>query len=115
MNQVQSTLEHVKLGNPTTFRNLAIDTLTISDHASRRMQQRGIPPLIVEWLRDYGSIVHDKHGGVIHHFDKRARRSLEKRYGRTIVKRLAEFLDCYAVFAEGRLVTTGRRYKRLRH
>jgi len=78
------------------------------------MQQRGLPPLIVHWLEDFGSERYDGHGGVILFFDKRARRSLERAVGREPVRRMHEWLDAYVVVAhDGTAVTVGHRCKRL--
>ena len=67
--------------------------LMISDHARIRMQQRGIPPLILEWLNEYGHPVFDHHGGKILYFDKVARKRLSHDKGRTAIRRLHEYLD----------------------
>jgi len=88
----------------------------ITNHARNRQQQRGIPNLIVEWLERFGRERHDHHGAVIYYFDKRARRSLERYYGRTAVRRMNEFLNSYAILdTNGSLITVGHRYERLRN
>ena len=90
--------------------------LMISDHARIRMQQRGIPPLILEWLNEYGHPVFDHHGGKILYFDKVARKRLSHDKGRTAIRRLHEYLDSYAVLSakNGEVITVGRRYKKIR-
>lgn len=86
----------------------------ISKHASQRMQQRGVPPLVVNWLLDYGRACHDHCHGIVYYFDKRSRRALQRAAGRRVVARLADYLDCYAVVSEeGTLVTVGHRHKGL--
>ena len=91
-----------------------VTALQVSRHAATRMQQRGLPPLVLQWLEDYGSERYDGHGGVIRYFDKRARRALERAVGREPVRRMHEWLNSYAVFAhDGTAVTVGRRHKRL--
>jgi len=37
----------------------------LTRHATRRSADRGIPPLIIEWLRTYGEEKYDGRGGVI--------------------------------------------------
>ena len=37
----------------------------VTKHAAIRHQQRGIPPLIMEWLTSYGTNSHDHHGAEI--------------------------------------------------
>jgi hypothetical protein len=77
------------------------------------MQQRGLPPLIVQWLEDFGSERYDGHGGLILFFDKRARRALERAVGREPVRRMNDWLDAYLVVAhDGTGITAGRRYRR---
>lgn len=84
-------------------------------HAKLRMQQRGIPPIVVQWLEDYGDKVHDHQGGIIMHFSKRAKRRLENAVGREPVRRMHEWLRAYLVKStEGFLITTGIRYQRIK-
>ena len=89
--------------------------IKLSKHAVVRQQQRGIPPLIIDWLLEHGSIVHQHDQSKLHHFDRTARRRLERRCGRAIIKRLDEFLDAYAIVKDDVVVTTGSRYKSVRH
>ena len=85
-----------------------------SKHARHRMQQRGIPPLILTWLLQFGKPRYDHRGGVVYYFDKHARRSLEREVGRKVVSRLSDYLDSYVVSStsDDTLVTVGYRYKR---
>ena len=88
----------------------------LSDHAAVRVQQRNVPPLILQWLATHGARSYDKHGARVCHFDKRAVRRLETNYGREIVRRLECFLDCYCVIgADETVVTAGHRYARIRN
>jgi hypothetical protein len=85
-------------------------------HAEKRSQQRGIPPLIIEWLEEFGEQVYDHHGAVILHFTNKSRRKLEKAVGHEVVRRLSEWLDSYAVQSlNGNLITVGHRYQRIWH
>ena len=88
-----------------------------SRHATRRMQQRSIPPLVVDWLLDFGRMRYDHRGAIVYSFDKQSRRSLERAVGSRVVARLSDYLDVYAVAtaSEGRLVTVGHRDKRFGH
>ena len=65
----------------------------LTRHASVRCQQRGIPPLILDWLFLYGKQSKARGGGEIYFFDKRARRRIEKACGRLVVRRLGDLLD----------------------
>ena len=87
-----------------------------TQHAQARIQQRGIPPLIIQWLEAFGEEQHDHHGAVILHFSKKSRRLLEKNFGSTPIRRLSEWLNAYAVIgSNGDLITTGLRWKRINH
>lgn len=86
----------------------------MSKHAEVRSQQRGIPPLIINWLKDFGELTHDHNGAVILYFTKKSKRQLEKAVGREVICRLSEWLDSYAVQSlDGNLITVGHRYQRI--
>lgn len=88
---------------------------SVTRHATIRAQQRGLPPLVLQWLEDYGTEQYDGHGGIVRYFDKKARRALELAVGRTPVRRMYEWLDAYAVVThDGTTVTAGHRHKRIR-
>jgi hypothetical protein len=85
-------------------------------HAQKRMQQRSIPPLVVQWLEEYGDEVHDHRGGIILHFGKHARRRLEKAVGREPIRRMNDWLRTYLVVStDGVRITAGVRYRRIKH
>lgn len=85
-----------------------------SHHASSRSQQRGIPPVVIDWLIRFGDSEWDHHGGQVKYFTRRSRRRVESEVGSVITRRLHEYLDCYAVVGlDGSLVTCGHRYKRI--
>ena len=85
-----------------------------SQHAQTRAQQRGIPPLVEQWLDDFGEQRYDGRGGVVRFFSRRSRRHLERACGRAVVARLSEFLDCYKVESidNGKTITLGHRTQR---
>jgi hypothetical protein len=80
-------------------------------HARRRAQQRGIPPLVDQWLTDFGEEQFDGRGGVVRYFSRRSLRKLERACGRAIVARLSDYLGCYKVEAadNGSTITVGHR------
>lgn len=84
----------------------------LSDHARQRSQQRGIPPLVVDWLLAYGQQAFDGRGGIVRFFDGPARRRLERDVGREAVRRLSEYLRCYLIeaTADGCVITVGKRH-----
>ena len=86
---------------------------TQSRHSLTRAKQRGVPPVIIQWLSDYGEEVYDGHGGVVLFFSGRSRRDLEKAIGREVVRRMSEFLRCYLVESsgDGTVITVGKLYR----
>lgn len=85
-------------------------------HAEQRAQQRCVPPLIRDWLADYGTRMPDRRGGVVCFFDQKSRKRLSSYVGKEVVKRLAPLLDSYLVLSadEGSVITMGWRYRRIR-
>lgn len=85
---------------------------TYTNHANVRSQQRGIPPLVSEWLLDFGDEVYDGHGGVVRYFTPKSVRKVEKAVGREPVRRMSEFMRCYLVQSsyDGAILTVGKRH-----
>jgi len=83
-----------------------------TDHAQKRSQQRGIPPLIRDWLLFYGDERYDHHGGIVRYFSKTSLRKLERDIGREPLRRLSEYLQCYLVedSSGGQVITVGKRH-----
>lgn len=89
--------------------------IQMTKHAAARQQQRGIPPLIMEWLTAYGTTCHDHHGAEILYFDKQSRKALAKSVGDEVVSQLSGLLDTYAVVSsDGAIITVGHRIKRIK-
>lgn len=86
-------------------------------HANKRLQQRCLPPLVVDWLHQFGHEQHDGRGAIILHFDKPAQRRLERAVGREPVRRMKQWLNAYVVVTtDGEIITAGYRFRRvLRH
>jgi hypothetical protein len=86
-----------------------------SNHATIRSQQRGIPPLILELLDDYGTEEHVGAGCTVRYFDKKAIRRMGSAIGRVVVARLAPWHDCYKVVSsDGCAITIAHRFRHLR-
>lgn len=86
-----------------------------SEHAEQRMQQRGIPREVVEYLLQYGRQTHDHHGARIVWLDKRARARLSRARGQDVVRKLNKHFNTYAVIdPDGSVVTVGHRYRRIK-
>lgn len=88
--------------------------MSMTDHGRIRCQQRGIPPLVLDLLLQFGCRHHDHIGAEIVYFDKKAKKRVESYVGGLIGK-LNEHMDCYAVLADGHVVTVGDRYKKINH
>jgi hypothetical protein len=95
----------------TSEREGAMNTL----HATRRAQQRCLPPLVEEWLDRFGEEEYDGHGGVITFFSRASRRAMQREFGRGPVRKFAEYFGAYKVESshDGRTLTVGHRTKRI--
>ena len=85
---------------------------TFTRHAAERVQQRGIPAVISDWLLAYGDEAFDGRGGIVRYFSSGSLRRLEREVGKESVKRVAEYLRCYLVESsrDGAVITVGKRY-----
>ncbi|MDX9944072.1 MAG: hypothetical protein RBS35_04665 [Azonexus sp.] len=81
-------------------------------HAHIRSQQRGIPPLVVDLLLQFGRREHDHRGAEIVYFDRHSRKRIES-YAGSLINKFNEHLDIYAVLAHGEIITVGSRFKRI--
>ena len=87
----------------------------LTEHATKRVKQRGIPPLIKNWLIAHGKSSYDGHGAIIRYFNKESIRQMEKSFGKEPIRRMSEFLRCYLVQSiDGTIVTIGKRYPNAR-
>ena len=84
-------------------------------HAHMRAQQRGIPPLIDQWLDEFGEDEYDGNGGVIRYFSHASIRSMERIFGAAPVRKLSEYLHVYKVESshDGHVITIGHRIKHI--
>jgi len=78
-------------------------------HADTRSQQRGIPPLVSQWLEQYGREEYDGRGGVRLYFDKRSIRAMERDFGREPVRRMESYLHSFKILStrDGTTITIG--------
>lgn len=90
--------------------------MTFTQHAQDRCKQRGIPPLITQWLSERGDQDYDGHGGCRLFFSKASKRKLEQDYGRAVVGKLSQWLDVFLVedSVSGEVITVGHRHHHLR-
>lgn len=59
-----------------------MESITMTNHAAIRKQQRGIPESVLECLMQFGKTSHDNRGGEVLYFDKRARKRCMAAMGR---------------------------------
>jgi hypothetical protein len=87
----------------------------LSRHAATRAQQRGIPPMVDDWLTLFGEEIYDGNGAIIVFFSRDSVRQLERQFGREPVRRMSEYLDCYKVMSsrDATVISIGHRYKRM--
>lgn len=88
--------------------------LPITTHAKVRLQQRGIPPVVVESLLDFGRQAYDHRGGAVLFFDQKARAKLRQEIANNYYKQIESHLDAYVVLGpDGEIVTVGHRKHRI--
>jgi len=87
----------------------------LSNHAKQRMQQRAIPPLMIDLLYLYGRKQHQK-GSTVLFLDKRARKRA-RRVLQDVKQRFDKLSDTYLVEADrdGTVVTVGHRTQRIKN
>lgn len=89
--------------------------MSYTHHAAERMQQRSIPPIIVEFLERFGSSM--RSGGADRlFFDKAACRRLRAHLGgERGLKPISKWLNAYIVISDdGQLITAARQTGRFR-
>lgn len=86
----------------------------LSQHAEDRLQQRGIPPIVVELLDRFGASERCQGAEKIF-FDRQSKKALRRHLGGARALRLIEpWLNTYAVVGDdGVVVTVGHRQKRI--
>jgi len=90
--------------------------MNMTIHAAIRSQQRGIPPLVIQWLDQFGEECYDGHGAVIRYFSRASRREMEREFGNDLISKLSQYFKAYKVENhEGVVITTGHLTKRIKH
>ena len=86
----------------------------LSNHAKNRMQQRAIPPLILDLLYRYGR-EQQQSGATVLFFDKQSRKRVLKAL-EDITSRFDKLSDAYLIEADdgGTTITVGHRLRRFR-
>ena len=84
----------------------------MTKHAHVRCQQRGVQPLIRQWLIDYGAEEKTPDGCVKRFFDQSSRRRLAADFGPKVVDRMGDLMSSYLVETGSVIVTAGVRTRR---
>lgn len=88
--------------------------MRLTRHAQVRCQQRNVPPLIREWLLNYGAEMRTPEGAVKRYFDRESRRRLAAEFGPKVIDRMGDLLNEYLVENGEAIITAGIRTRRLR-
>ena len=89
--------------------------MKFTKHASVRLQQRCIPPFVVDLLMDFGTVERAGDGATSHYFDKKSRSRI-KAYTGQLSCALQDYLDYYAIVgSDGVIITVARRLKKINH
>ncbi len=90
-----------------------MSAMALTTHAERRLQQRSIPPFLLELLLQFGARV-QQNGSECISLDKASRRELKRFVGDRIYRRIEDLLDVYAIVSrDGFVITAGYRLERL--
>lgn len=85
-----------------------------TEHAAIRGQQRGISPLVVDLLMEFGATEPAGDGATKFYFNKPARKRLAT-YAGSLTSILEQHLDVFAVVApDSRVITVGHRLERIK-
>lgn len=79
--------------------------MKIARHAAIRSQQRGIPPIVIDLLLQFGASERAPGGASKRFFDKRGRRQVEAYVG-PMIRLVADHLDAYIVVGDDDLIIT---------
>jgi hypothetical protein len=87
-----------------------------SKHATDRNQQRGIPPVIHEWLTRFGQEHYDGRGGCRVFFSKTSVKKMNRELGKDFVSKNKQYLDIYRIESsqDGKVITCARKTKRFK-
>ena len=91
-----------------------MNNLPLSHHAAARLQQRSIPPLVVDLLDLYGARQPAGRGAEMVYMDKAAQRRMRQVLGGAAVAALQPLLSAYLIESEsGQVITAGWRCTRV--
>jgi hypothetical protein len=82
----------------------------LSKHSKTRCQQRCIPPIVQNWLDEFG-VIREQRGGCLKvFFNRDSQKEMGKKYGRQFVRENKKYLNAYRVESpNGTVITAGWR------
>ena len=88
----------------------------ITNHSQLRNQQRCIPPIIHDWLSNFGEERYDGHGGIKIFFSQKSIKRMGKEFGHNFVCENKKYFSIYRVesSSDGTVITTGWKTKRFK-
>jgi hypothetical protein len=87
---------------------------SLTAHARSRARQRALGPAELDCIQAYGTEVHDHHGGLVYHMDRRALHRAERGMGSRAFRAFEPLVKGrYVVISlrSGAVITAGHRYK----
>lgn len=88
--------------------------LYLTQHAEKRLQQRGIRLEAVDLLMSFGTVEFDHNGACIYYIDKCSRRRVENQLGGRGLRKLEAIGLLYLVASgDGEIITVGHRQRRI--
>ncbi len=66
-------------------------------HARQRQQQRAIPPIVEQWLDEFGERQYSGRGAVLEYFSSRSLRRMETHLGRHFLAENRKYLRAYRI------------------
>lgn len=88
---------------------------SLTKHAKKRAQQRGIPPMVYDHLLSYGAENYDGRGGIVRFFTNEGIKEMQRDLGVDTVKKMSEYLRCYLVEnMSGQIITISKKHTKSR-
>jgi len=86
----------------------------LTAHAQRRLQQRAIPPIVIDLLLNYGELKYDHQGAGIYFFDNKWKGHVRNILRQNGLTQIDHCLDAYLVANnQGNVVTVGHLSRRI--
>ena len=87
-----------------------------SIHAKKRIQQRCIPPIVEQWLDEFGENQHDNHGAIKRYFSHKSIKRMKRILGSQFVQYNSKWFNAYKIdsIQDGSTITIGWRAKKIR-